>query len=439
MLSAVRVVNAAFTTKHVTKGAANPPSASLKAADYSLALTRTVARPKSKREALRHLSKRVVAANDIAIIAGSDLDEEYITNITFGNQNFTAIVDTGSSDSWLAKKGFSCFTLADEPEPEAECAFGTDGFDPDASPTFVAYPGHNFNISYGDGEFLTGEVGFETVAIGGLTVTSQEVGIVTDAAWFGDGESTGLIGLCYPDLTSVYSTTNPSDDSAANNEPYDPFVFSAIKQGLISDPIFSVALNRGSVAAEEGSQLDPNLGLLAFGGIAPVDVTNKAVTVPIQGFAVSSTKSDFFFYNVDIDAYVFPGSEALQTSGTSILDTGTTLLYLPTPIADALAAEFVPPAVFSEDFGAYLVECNATAPSFAVVIGSVSFSVTAADLILPIGADSDGNQICISGHDDGGPQTGDNIFILGDTFLHNVVATFNLADNVVTLTERTPY
>jgi hypothetical protein len=145
----------------------------------------------------------------------------------------------------------------------------------------------------------------------------------------------------------------------------------------------------------------------------PVPVTHNSVTVPIQGFAVSSTETDeLFFYNIDIDAYVFPGSKSLKTTGTSILDTGTTLLYLPTPIADALAAAFDPPAVFSDDFGAYVVACNATAPPFSVVIGGKSFAVTAADLILPIGADEDGNQICISGHDDGGPATDGNIFIL---------------------------
>ena len=95
--------------------------------------------------------------------------------------------------------------------------------------------------------------------------------------------------------------------------------------------------------------------------------------------------------------------------------------------------------MWSDDEGAYIVACNATAPDLSVVIGGVSFNVTAADLILPIGTDEDGNEVCISGHDDGGPDEDGNIFILGDTFLHNVVSTFNLADNTVTLTERASY
>ncbi|VDC00346.1 unnamed protein product [Peniophora sp. CBMAI 1063] len=431
----------AYTSRHVAFGRDDVEQrAVFPTAKHVVSLSQTVPRPASKAKALRHLTRRPEAANStIVTVSGSDQDEEYLTNITFGTQTFPVIIDTGSSDTWLVSKGFQCISSDGDDEPESECDFGSSGYDANASSTFVAYPGHNFNIEYGDGEFLTGDVGFETVTVGDLTVTHQEVGVVTTAFWFGDTVSSGLMGLCYPGLTSVFNTTNPDDDSSSNAEEYDPFFFTAIKEGAVSQPIFSVALNRGSVAAEEGSVEDPNLGFLAFGGIAPVDVTTTTVTVPIQGEQVSAKDSEFFFYTVDIDSYVFPGSDALSTSGQSILDTGTTLLYLPTPIANALAAAFDPPAVFSDDEGAYIVDCNATAPEFSVVIGGVSFAVTAADLILPIGADEDGNQVCISGHDDGGPDEDGNIFILGDTFLHNVVSTFDLSNNTVTLTERAPY
>jgi hypothetical protein len=56
-------------------------------------------------------------------------------------------VDTGSSDTWLAEKGFKCFNLTSYPEPSAECGFGTKGFDTSKSKTFKTYPNHNFNIS----------------------------------------------------------------------------------------------------------------------------------------------------------------------------------------------------------------------------------------------------------------------------------------------------
>jgi hypothetical protein len=91
-------------------------------------------------------------------------------------------VDTGSSDTWLAQKGFKCFNLTSYPEPEAECSFGSAGFSPSKSKTFKTDTSRNFNISYGDGEFLTGTVGFDTVTVANLSVTHQEIGVVTNAA-----------------------------------------------------------------------------------------------------------------------------------------------------------------------------------------------------------------------------------------------------------------
>lgn len=54
------------------------------------------------------------------------------------------------------------------------------------------FPDTNFNIEYGDGEFLTGTVGFDTVSVAGLTVIGQEIGIAT----YVDPN------LCQPSLTA---------------------------------------------------------------------------------------------------------------------------------------------------------------------------------------------------------------------------------------------
>lgn len=122
------------------------------------------------------------------------------------------------------------------PEPQSECAFGTTGFDQSKSTTFTDDPNKNFNISYGDGEFLTGTVAFETVTVGGMTVKNQEIGLVTDAAWLGDGINSGLLGLAYSGLTSVYNGTDPDDDSSSNSDPYTPYFFSAISENVVSNP-----------------------------------------------------------------------------------------------------------------------------------------------------------------------------------------------------------
>ncbi|KAJ6616971.1 acid protease [Mycena sp. CBHHK59/15] len=363
--------------------------------------------------------------NNTAILAGSDLDEEYLTNITVGGQTFTAIVDTGSSDTWLVKKGFKCFNLTGFPESTETCGFGSDGFDTAASKTFKKYPNVSFNISYGDGEFLSGPVGFDTVSVGGLTVKQQEIGTPSLAAWQGDGINSGLLGLAYSGLTSVYNTTDPTKASHANHLSYDPFFFTAVKQGMVTNTFFSIALDRGTPS--DDSSVDPNLGYLAFGGMPPVALDKTAVTVPVQGYstttgAPSNTDTVYFYYTVDVDGYTFPGSTKVATANNNtILDTGTTLNYLPTGVAKAYNARWVPKATYDADQGLYFVGCNATAPAFTVTIGGKKFPIDARDQILPAGTDDAGNAVCISGTQDGGADTVDNVFILGDVFLHNVV------------------
>jgi len=383
-----------------------------------------------------------------APLAGSDFVDEYLVNVTVGNQEFALIVDTGSSDTWVPEVGFQCIDLNNNPQPESVCAFGTAGYSSKKSPTFELDPNRNFNITYGDGEFLTGPVGFETITIGGMAVKKQEFGTVTVAAWEGDGVNTGLTGLAFPDLTSVYQGDNPDADEFPQTQlVYNSIFFTAVQEGLVKNPFFSIALDRGTFNQQLNVPFVPNLGFISFGGIAPVPVTDTSTTVPVQGYDVTTfdpsnaPTATKFFYTVDVQGYIFPGSEALLTKNNdTILDSGTTLNILPDDVAAAYAAAFVPPAVFNADFGLYEVVCSAKVPPFEVVLGGEKFSIAGPDQLLPLGeTDAAGNQLCITGTAPGGPAVDGNIFILGDVFLHNVVATFNIKANEITVTQRKPY
>lgn len=90
--------------------------------------------------------------------------------------------------------------------------------------------------------------------------------------------------------------------------------------------------------------------------------------------------------------------------------------YYPTPFADAVNAAFIPPAVYSDDQGAYVVDCKAKAPSHAIKINGTTFMINPLDMILLAGTDENGNDVCISGIDDGGDDLAEDVFILGDTF-----------------------
>lgn len=142
------------------------------------------------------------------------------------------------------------------------------------------------------------------------------------------------------------------------------------------------------------------------------------MTVPIQGYSAatglpSNTDAEFFFYTVDVQELTFPGSNRLLTANNNtIVDTGTTLNFMPSDVAATYNARFSPPAVLDEDFGLYLVDCHAKVPAFSVRIGGKSFAIDGRDQIIPAGTDDDGNIICITGTQDGGPNVDGNIFVL---------------------------
>ena len=156
---------------------------------------------------------------------------EFLAPIKFGTKSFMAILDTGSSDTWLAETGFQCLNLTTGIlQSEAECDFGPLY---STTQTFTPISDENFNISYGDGEFLTGTLGHEQVTLAGITVENQEVGIVNYAAWEGDGVSSGLIGLAFPSITSAFSGTNPSLDTTSNQVTYNPIFTNMYTEGQV--------------------------------------------------------------------------------------------------------------------------------------------------------------------------------------------------------------
>lgn len=96
---------------------------------------------------------------------------EYIVDIRFGDRDVKAILDTGSSDTWLVQDGFQCTDAQGNPVDASQCKFG---------PTYDGgfaeqIQDENFMVGYGNGEFVTGNMGFQDVTIGGITVPRAKV------------------------------------------------------------------------------------------------------------------------------------------------------------------------------------------------------------------------------------------------------------------------
>lgn len=114
------------------------------------------------------------------------------------------------------------------------------------------------------------------------------------------------------------------------------------------------------------------------------------------------------------------GSNATTGSiGTSIADTGTTLLYLPSNVVTAYYKQ-VSGASYNSAQGGYTYPCGATLPDFNVAIGGKTFVVPGTDLnYAPINS---AGTTCFGGIQ---ANTGIGFNIFGDIFLKSVYAVFD--------------
>lgn len=90
-------------------------------------------------------------------------------------------------------------------------------------------------------------------------------------------------------------------------------------------------------------------------------------------------------------------------------------------LAESIAMAFEPRAVYLYQWGMYFAPCDAIPPSFAITIGGVEFWINPADMIYRDLVDPLTGYCAIAVASGGqGP------YILGDAFLQNVVAVFDV-------------
>lgn len=359
-------------------------------------------------------------------------------NITLGSQTYSAVLDTGSSDTWFARSDFRCVDALHQPIDQRGCNFGAP-FRGDYS--LGPIPTQNFNNTYLSGEFITGTVGLENLTLEGIVVFNQTIALIDNAHWHGDGVTSGLVGLAYPSLTNAHHGDDPSVDNVnATRAPYDPVFTSMWKQNLTS-PVFSLALGR-----------DDEDSYLTFGENLAVEVDSSSwVSAPLQILELlpfEATKSAFSFYTIFVDGIIYLPRMRWRPWGwrqlrrhlrrredatPMIVDSGTSLIYLPTRVADEVNHLFVPPAAFNSTQSSYVVACDATPPTLGIEIAGKTFFVDGRDMVVRVqrGAVRT-NELCLSAVQDGG----DGLYILGDAFLRNVVAVHDVGNAEMRLATR---
>lgn len=348
--------------------------------------------------------------------------------VNIGSQVFKLALDTGSSDTWVLATDANCtnvYTL--QPVTPAECGYSGARFEFDV-PSFEVIPDVHLNGSYGNGVLVNGLLGYSEVGLGGLTVP-QVISAVTyaSAAGIPEGNVSGILGLAYPGLTSAFAGTDPSKDiRCEGNSSCGPILYSPIIHTLFADrfidPVFSIALSRSNSFG----------GVMTIGGIPRLDETyvNASETIMATSPIIPPGNGTVpIAYTAEVESLVYSNATSHSGRGRYLLDTGTIANSVPKKQADAINALFVPPAVFNATKG-YVVACDAIAPELGISIGGQVFYHNPKDMILQY----DG--YCFSAVQ---PASEDSSWILGASWLKNVLAVFDVGASEITFVGRTYY
>lgn len=314
------------------------------------------------------------------------LNAQYFSEISLGTppQSFKVILDTGSSNLWVPSS--ECGSIA--------CYLHTK-YDASSSSTY-SKNGSTFEIRYGSGS-LSGFVSNDVFTIGDLTVKDQDFAEATSEPGlaFAFGRFDGIMGLGY--------------DTISVNQIVPPF-YNMIEQGLLDEPVFAFYL---SDTNDEGSE-----SVATFGGIDDSHYTGKLTKIPLRRKA---------YWEVDLDSITFGDATAELDNTGVILDTGTSLIALPSTLAELLNKEIGAKKSFN---GQYTVECDKRdgLPDLTFTLTGHNFTITAYDYILEVQGS------CISafmGMDF--PEPAGPLAILGDAFLRKWYSVYDLGNNAVGL------
>lgn len=243
---------------------------------------------------------------------------------------------------------------------------------------------------------MSGFVSQDDLTIGGLTIKKQDFAEATSEPGlaFAFGRFDGIMGLGY--------------DSISVNHIVPPF-YNMVNQKLIDEPVFAFYLGDTEKQSE-----------VVFGGVDKHHYKGELIKLPVRRKA---------YWEVELQSVAFGKSSADFDNMGAILDTGTSLIALPTTLAELLNKEIGAKKGFN---GQYSVECSKrdSLPAFTVCLNGHDFSIGPYDYILEVSGS------CISafmGMDF--PEPVGPLVILGDAFLRKWYSVYDLRKGTISLAE----
>lgn len=218
--------------------------------------------------------------------------------------------------------------------------------------------GSFFNITYGDASFAFGDVGIDTVDIGGATVIKQAIGLPKEvsSSFIQDEASDGLVGLGFDRLNTI--TPRPQKSFLSN------------LAANLDEPVFAAQLKKGAPGTYE------------FGNIDKTKFVGDLIKIAVdhsRGFW--EFKSTMFKIGNDTQIRTLTKKES-----SAIADTGTTLMLLDDEVVKQYYKQ-VQDSSLSAEAGGYIFPCDTSLPNLFVSLADTHFARVSGDLMsfAPVG------------------------------------------------------
>ncbi|KAI2637581.1 aspartic peptidase domain-containing protein [Hypomontagnella submonticulosa] len=236
----------------------------------------------------------------------------YYAQVTVGTppQTVDLIVDTGSSDVWvLDSRADLCRSTA----KQDYYGYCLSTYDPSKSSTYSVVSQGAFSIQYVDGSGAEGDYIKDTFGIGGADIKALQMGLAENSTI-----NSGLLGIGFAANVAAF-------------KPYPNIMNLFQDQDLISSQAYSLYLD--DLLAETGTIL--------FGGLDTEKFIGQLKTVDIQPDRYGNYSS----FTVALTALTTTADNGTVTNYTRaavpvILDSGTTLTYLPSSMTRRIYRAF---------------------------------------------------------------------------------------------------
>ncbi|KAI0118441.1 aspartic peptidase domain-containing protein [Nemania sp. FL0031] len=345
----------------------------------------------------------------------------YYAEVALGTppQPVTLIIDTGSSDVWVLDANADLCQSR-----KLQYLYGTclATYEPADSSTYKLVDADAFTIQYLDTSGAEGDYIKDTFHIAGTSIEALQVGLAENSSI-----NSGLLGIGF-------------NTNVAAARPYPNIIDLLVSQDLIATKAYSLYLD--DLYAETGTVLFGGIDTRKFiGRLKEVDILRDArsndytsFTVALESLKVNSSSSS-------------NGSELLDEQIPVILDSGTTLTYLPPRVARRIYSAFN--AVDdTTGTGLVYVSCDLLSsekdttiefqfggssgplirvPIDEIVLDNVKAYISIGLLDIPTLPFDD---VCSFGI-----QPLSNIYLLGDTFLRSAYVVYDLSNNKIALAQ----